>query len=355
MRLRPQAHPSAAPKARPFLVGAAVLGAVLGSTLLAAPAQAATTITPGQSWSSVLASVPAGTTVVVANGQHGSQTLTSKDYKGVKLVGASRTGVKVTSVYLKDVSNLTLESMRFEPTGSVGGVRLGFATKNVLVSKVDVVPLAGATGPGFDIARGNAVAPQDITIADSTYNGAATTGTSARAVRIWAGNVPQAQWPTRITITRSSLSRAAADLVQVGGGKDVTISDSALYDTQSNADHNDGIQSYGSNGLVVSGNRFNHSGTYDGNDQAIIIGHAPPGNDYLKATNSTIKDNVVTRWSGQGIVLSGTTTTSVTGNTVPSFGTAGSSFVLGSNGYGYTNTGLTQSGNSFFKTYVSTR
>jgi parallel beta-helix repeat protein len=324
-------------------------GALVGGLAAPAPANAAITITPGQSWASVLASAPAGSTVTLANGSHGTQTLTSKDYKGIKLVGASRSGVKVTSVYLKDVSNLTLESMRFEPAGSVGGVRMGFATKNVVISKVDVVPLAGATGPGFDIARGNAVAPQDVTITDSTYNGAGTTGTSARAVRIWAGNVPQSQWPTRITITKSSLSRAAADLVQVGGGKDVTISDSALFDTQSNADHNDGVQSYGSNGLVVSGNRFNHSGAYDGNDQAVIVGHAPPGNDYLKVTNTTIKDNTLTRWSGQGIVLSGTSTTSVTGNVVSSFGTAGSSFVLGSNGYGYTNTGLTLSGNTFAK------
>lgn len=329
-----------------MVVGAAVLApqaASAGNTL---------TISPGQSWSSVLSQAQPGDTVVVKQGVHPAQRLIGRDYGGVVVVGESRTATVVQGLYLKDVKNLTVRNLSSAPVGNYdlgAAFKISFASSKITLDDVTAVPRTTTSTAGFDISRGGNVSPSDVVISDAYYNGQYVTGSGGRGVRIWAGNVPADQWPTGIKVIRGKFVNSSADLIQIGGGRNITLADNKLTSPKVTDEHNDGIQTYGSDGLIVRGNTISAPGSYVGSDQGIILGHSSPDNAYLKVTNSLVEGNTVDAWRGQGITIAGTEKTTIRDNTVANLNSQASSMVVGPGQWNYQNTGAAIYDNDFGK------
>lgn len=322
----------------PLLLVAGLLAAGMPSTSAATGLR----ILPGQSWDAVLQKASPGSVVRVLEGVHPYQVLRG-DYEGVRVVGVSRTGTVVRGLYLKGARNLTIQNLRTRPTAKVSGVHVSYGSRNVVIDDVTAVMAVGRAG--FDISRGSTTAPQNVRLSDIRYRGGMSRGVYARGVRIFAGSVPREQWPTGIVIERADLSGAAADLVQIGGGRDVTIRDSVLRNLQSNSEHNDAIQSYGSDGLRVVRTRITSPGPYEGSDQAVMLKHGD--SDYLRVRDTSIVDSTIVGYRGQGISLAGTDSTIVRGNSVTELSYPGSSLVLSG-----TNTQLVLENNVLTKIYM---
>lgn len=304
-----------------------LVSALIALVVPTASAATGLRIRPGQSWDAVLQRASAGSVVRVLAGVHPYQTLRG-DYRGVRLVGVSRRDVIVRGVYLKQARNLTLRNFNTRPTASVPGIRVSYASERLVIDDVTAVMRVGQAG--FDIARGDTTAPRNIRLSDIRYRGWRSSGVYARGLRIFAGSVPQDQWPTGIVVERADLRGAAADLVQIGGGRNITIRDSLLRGLQSNDEHNDGIQSYGSDNLRIVRTRISAPGDYEGPDQGIMLSHGD--NSHLRVTNTSVIDSTVVGFRGQGVSLAGTGSTVVRGNRVTEMSYPGSSLVLaGSN------------------------
>lgn len=323
-----------------------VLPLVLGAALVAlvAPSAAAANdphIRPGQSWDAVLSKASAGSVVRVASGRHPYQVLRG-NYRGIRLVGVSRKGSVVRGVNVNGARNLTLRNFTTRPTREVPGVRISHGSWNVVVDDVTATMRVGQAG--FDIARVGRAAPRRIALTNVRYRGWRSRGKYARGVRIFAGGVPRDRWPSNIILDGADLGGAAADLVQIGGGRNVTIRDCVLDGLQSNSQHNDGIQSYGSDGLRVIRTKITAPGAYEGPDQGIMLKHGNGG--YLRVRDTVIRDSTVRDFRGQGISLAGTLSSVVRGNTVKNMSYPGSSLVLAG-----TNAGLVLEDNQLDKVY----
>lgn len=333
------------------LTGALVVGAAVLAPQAASAGQTLT-IAPGQSWSTVLASAQPGDTVVVAQGDHPAQRLIGKDYRGVTLVGASRTGTVVQGLYLKDVKNLTVRNLTSAPVGAYdlgAAFKISYGSSRITLDDVTAVPRTTTSTAGFDVSRGATTAPSDVVISDAYYNGQYVTGSGGRGVRIWAGNVPQDQWPTNVKVIRGKFVNSSADLVQIGGARNVTIADNKLTSPKVTEEHNDGIQTYGSTGLIVRGNTISAPGAYVGYDQGIILGHSSPDNGFLKVTDSLVEGNTVDAWRGQGITIAGTDGTTIRDNVVENLNAQASSMVVGPGQWNYQNVGAAIYDNDFGK------
>jgi len=285
-------------------------------------------ISAGVSWATSLATVRPGDTVRLAEGMHGPQLLQNRDFGGVTVLGTSRSTTVVAGLYLKNVQGLTFRG--FSVTSSAAAtsaVRVTDNSSNIVFSRLRVAPRNDASG--FDIFSnsGSSRPPHNIKVTHSTYSGANAWGRTARGVRLFGGSADPATWPHHIVIRRSDIGYAPADAIQIGGARQVRIVGNRIHDVQENADHNDGIQSYGSDGLFIARNRLWASGADGGPDQAIMLAHSPTDDSYLRVSNTKIVNNIVTGWRGQGISLSGTSETWVMNNTSVSNG--GSSFVVG--------------------------
>lgn len=300
-----------------------------------------TRIRPGQSWDEVLSKASAGSVVRVVKGRHPYQVLRG-NYHGVRVVGVSRKGTVVRGVNVRGARNLTLRNFTTRPTLQVPGVRISHGSWNVVVDDVTATMRVGQAG--FDITRGGHAAPRRIDLTNVRYRGWRSRGKYARGVRIFAGGVPRDRWPSNILIDGADLGGAAADLVQIGGGRKVTIRDSVLDGLQSNSQHNDGIQSYGSDGLRVIRTKITAPGAYEGPDQGIMLKHGDGG--YLRVRDTVIRDSTVWAFRGQGISLAGTRSSVVRGNTVRNMSYPGSSLVLAG-----TNTGLVLEDNELDKVH----
>jgi hypothetical protein len=335
--------------------GVLVAGAAVLCPTATAHAATTLTISPGQTWSTVLAQAQPGDTVVVSEGTYPAQRLIGRDYQGVTVVGASRTGTVVQGLYLKDVANLTIRNLSSNPVGAYdqgAAFKISYSSNHITLDDVSAVPRTTTSTAGFDVSRGGTTAPQHILISDAYYDGEYVTGSGGRGLRVWGGNVDESQWPTDVTLLRAKFTHSSADLVQIGGGVNVTVADSRLYSPQPSTEHNDGIQSYGSRALTVRGNVITAPGDYVSYDQGIILGNSSPENNYLTVTDSVVRDNTVTQWHGQGITLAGTDQTEVSGNTVDQLNAQASAMVVGPGQWGYTNTRALIEGNVFSKVYT---
>jgi hypothetical protein len=317
------------------VTAAAVAAAfVFAGVVTAAPSSAATTryVSAGASWSSALSASSPGDTIVLRTGTHPYQLIMDRYFGGVTIRGESRTGTIINGLYLKNTQGLTFTNLTVSPTGSYGysAIRVTDNSNAITFDTVRAIPLNTPTGrSGFDIFSnsGSSRPPHDIKVINSVYNGSQTTGTSARGVRLWAGNSAASTWPYNILIDNNDLAYAPADIIQIGGARNVTISRNRIHDVQENSDHNDGIQSYGSDHLVITRNRFWAPGVQGGPDQAIMLSNAPSTAPLLKVTNTTVENNLIVKWRGNGMTISGTNVTWIMNNT--SVGNGGASLAVG--------------------------
>jgi hypothetical protein len=230
------------------------------------------------------------------------------DGRGITLVGEA--GARLHGVTLDGVSRLNLAGLEISGPAPV---RIRGDSREVKLSRLRLLPSADA---GLDVtgtARG-------IRLEDSVIDGRGTSGRTGRGVRIFGEVDNPSRWVRDVTITRSDIGFAAADLVFIAGGSDIAITDNKIHDPQENGDHNDGVQSVGSRGLRIDGNEFFGPGR-PGPDQAIILGHAPDSSA-LRVSDTTVVNNLIHDWRGTGIIVAGTDRTLVAHNTVARLGTS---------------------------------
>lgn len=159
-------------------------------------------------------------------------------------------------------------------------------------------------------------------------------GGGARCLFIWGDVADQTNWPSGLNYTNNSCGcttfsindnctsydPVGEDDVNIDGGLNDTFTKSMFYVPQQTDGHDDGIQSEGSNDLVIQHNQFD--GTPYMNcgancpDNGVIIGDtAVNGVVTLTTTNSTVEGNII-HWRGQGIALGGTDNALIEGNTI---------------------------------------
>ncbi|RKS68519.1 parallel beta helix pectate lyase-like protein [Motilibacter peucedani] len=340
------------PRVLPTLLACAAMAATTLSAA-AAPAYASTTLKPGADVLKALGSAKKGTTITLASGSWSALWLdkwTTKklDLTGVTLRGASRTGVVVHGLTLKGVKGLTVTNLTLANSSSApeSVVRISDGSSHLVFDHVTVKPKAHS---GFDIWKKTSYVTVRASIVDGRgVTGKLATNGTARAISVNGAPYDLGSWPSNLTFSGNDLFGAGSDIITIAGGKHVVISGNRIHDPQKNADHNDGIQSVGSDDLKIVGNRFWAPGP-NGPDQAIMLG---PNRSVstLRVSGTYIADNLVTAWRGSGINLVSTKATRVINNTVGAMGTSGS---RGSSLVKSGNSGLQVVNNILFKVYGS--
>jgi len=289
---------------------------------------------PGDSWAGAIRRASAGDVIELASGRYPTQSLAGISGKHVVIHGASRSGTVVQGIYLNDSNGITFSNFTATSpaTGSASALRVTNDSHDLTFDQLTVLPTNDPAGrSGFDVYSnsGSTLPPYRITLSNSLVDASASSGTASRGVRIWGGDFAESTWPHDITIHHDEIRGADGDIIQIGGARNVTVADNLLHDPHENSDHNDGIQSYGSRNLVITGNRIWAAGAQGGPDQGIIIG-ASAGATYLKVNQTKIENNLVVGWRGQGICIAGADYTLVRQNTVVDNG--GSSLVISAAG-----------------------
>ncbi|RKS80734.1 parallel beta-helix repeat protein [Motilibacter peucedani] len=267
-----------------------------------------------------------GGTVTLAPGTYDAAwldrwTMDDLDLSGVTLRGASRDGVVLQGLTLKGVHGLTVTNLTMvnSPLSLQSVVRVSDGSSDITFDGVTIEPQVLS---GLDIWRDTDSITLRGSIVDGTgVNGLAASNGTARAVRINGAPYDLDSWPTNISITGNDLYGAGSDIINIAGAKHVVISGNRIHDPQKNADHNDGIQSFGSDDLKIVGNRFWAPGP-NGPDQAIMLG---PNRSVstLRVSNTYIANNIVSAWRGSGISVVSTDGTRIINNTVAPTGEPG--------------------------------
>lgn len=331
---------------RPVRIAAGLATALtLLSIGLAPSAHANTTvILPGQNWATILKAAPAGSTVTVKNGTYPVQYIRDFAFNNITVKGETKTGVIARGIELSNVSGLTLRSMSVtgDATAKTSAVLVQKNANNLTLDGLVVYPSFNA---GIDLQLG----ARQVRILNSTIDGRNVLTKTGRGIRIFGDQANAANWIADVEIRGNEVRNAAADLIFIAGGRNVLIKKNWLHDPQQNSDHNDGVQSAGSDGLVIDSNTFTGPGAIDA-DQAIILGHSPT-NPVSRVTNSTVVNNVIRDWRGTGIIVSGADNTLITNNSVARTGTPtfrNASLYVGEP-YGFTNTNVRVQNNVFEK------
>ena len=336
---------------RPTRSAAAALVALLLSGLcavgiMAAPPAGASTleILPGASWQTVLSTAPAGSTIVVRAGTHPPQLIKGLALSSVKLVGESKTGTVVRGLQISASSGLSVRTMTVagDSTSTVSAIRVQSSSHTITLDNLRVLPTAGSA---VDLNTGARL----ITLTNSTVDGRNVTAAGSRAVRIFGDQTDPTKWISDVKIVGNDLGFASGDIIFIAGGRNITIAKNAIHEPQENSDHNDGIQSAGSDNVVIDSNTFWGPGA-NAPDQAIILGHSPT-NTVSKVTRTKVINNVVRDWRGTGIIVSGTDDTLVSNNSVARTGSSTfrtASFATGQPN-GFVNSNLRVQNNVFEK------
>lgn len=311
---QPTAEPTVEPTAEPT------------TAPVPAPTGTVRYVQPGGSFAPAVSGSAAGDTVVVRNGTYSAQSLSGLTKNNVTLIGESRTGVVVKGLTVSGSSGLHISGMSLLNDSSSGSavVRVVNGSNDIVLSDLYVAPRAQS---GVEIAS-NAYR---VTVRDSTITGQYVTGTLAsnmtsRGVNIKGGTGTRDTWVHDISVIGNDIGQAGSDIIQIGGAYDVLIQGNVLHDPQENDDHNDGVQTYGSDNLRIIGNRFYSRGAQGGPDQAMMI-RSHPSISNLKVTNTYVANNIIAGWRGSGIVVAAETwTTTVVNNT--GWGNGGSSLAV---------------------------
>jgi hypothetical protein len=295
----------------------------------------------GEKWSDAVARADPGSTVTVAPGDHGDQRFDGVRVRDVKVVPAPGGTVRLRSLSLHGSGGIDFaEFTVFSP--DQGGIRLTGRSGPASFDRFDI---SVGRHAGLDVSEGS----HGVSLSRSRIDATRTDGSTGRGVRLFGDAHDDKQWVSDIEIADNEIFGAYGDLIFIAGARDVVIKGNDLHDPQETSEHNDGVQSVGSDNLLIEGNRIRASGR-PGPDQAIIVGHAPTPSK-LRVSRTRIVNNIISAWRGSGIIVAGAEETLVAHNTVWGLGAPGevyAGFIAG-RPHGYRNPGLVVVNNVFQK------
>lgn len=298
---------------------------LVGASGGGAGARWSSVVHPGTPWWSALQEAPPGATVLLGAGVHPVQDVSGIRTSGVVVRPVPGAHVVVTGLQVRDSSGLEFSDVTVvSPPGiDRSAVHVTGDSHDVRFLRLTVRPTGDDARSGVEIAsHGGGDPPRDVVVRDCRIDGSDARGPESRGVLVRGPDRDPSSWPRRITIVRNDIGYAWADLVQIGGGVDVTVVDNLLHDVADNDEHNDGVQSYASLRLRISGNRIWGGGRPSGPDQGIILGGVEES-DHFTVVDSLVENNLIVDWRGQGILLAGTTRSQVRSNTVADVGGTG--------------------------------
>jgi hypothetical protein len=279
----------------------AVIAALLGLTAIpasasatAAPAPPVVEVSPGHSISDALARVADGGTVVLLPGSHRSATFGPRTWRRtvtLRPAAGAEGGVDVGELNLRGVENLTITGLRTRGLVTIAGGR--------------AVTVSSSRPRGVLVKAG----ASNIDIVDNTIEG----GWNGVAVHSWRGT----SRPIDVRIAGNVISGQDNDNVQIGVADDVVVEDNDLLGTVANANHNDGVQFMGGEGLVVRGNRFARQ------DQSILLKAERSLGAGNAVVDALIAYNEIAETREFGVILVDTIRTRIVANTVRDIPKAG--------------------------------
>ena len=273
--------------ARHLLV-AAVL-AVVGAGARAADAAPSTvTVAPGQSVADALRRVAPGGTVVLQPGRHRPATLGPQAWAStvtLRPAAGAEGRVELGELNLAGVENLTIRGVRTRGLVTIDGGRR--------------ITLESSQPWGVLVKNG----ASEIDVRANTITG----GWNGVAVHGYAG-MPRAR---HVRITDNVITGQENDNIQIGVAHDVLVRGNVLGETLDNRHHNDGVQLMGGERVVIERNQI-----VGGHDQAILLKSEPSLGADSAIVDARIEDNVIHGSRELGVVLLGTTRTTLTRNTI---------------------------------------
>lgn len=269
-----------------------VLSVALGLSVSAWPtsagaAPAIVEVRPGQSVADALRRVAPGGTVVLHAGVHKPATVGPIAWSAnvtLRPAAGAEGLVEVGELNLRGLENLTIQGVRTRGLVTIDGGR--------------GVTVASSRPLGVLVKNG----ASQIDIVDNTIVG----GWNGVTVHSWVGTAR----PHHVRIAGNVISGQANDNVQIGIAHDVVVENNVLTDPIDNANHNDGVQLMGGERVVVRGNHLS------GQDQALMFKPEVSLGADSAIVDARIEDNVISRTREFGVILLGTTRTTLVGNTV---------------------------------------
>jgi chitodextrinase len=240
----------------------------------------------------------------------------------------------------------TMISKQFiSPTSVQAAAGESVVVRGISLSRAAFVNIAGlavnsgSTGvDAFEVKD----AAHDLVIERNTISG------SRIGVKFY-GRPHTSGWPRRVAIRNNNISGSYIDAVAIDGGYDLTVAGNDIHDLQVNGNHNDGVQAWAVDGLVINRNKIYFSGqrswdcTAGCPNQGVMLGH---GGDLVnqRVKNVQIEANVIHHYPGIPINLAGTENVRIVNNTAYDSGHLGrwSALSIGTKGNPglYNNTGL---------------
>ena len=269
-------------------VGALVLGAaVLSSSAHAAVRPTVIEVKPGASVADALRNIAPGGTILLDAGVQKPATVGPLVYAAVVTMrpapGAEGL-VNLGELNLVGVQNLTVTGVSTRGLVTINGGR------GVTVS--DSRPLGV-------LIKGDA---SQISVRGNTIIG----GLDGVNVQSWMGTAR----PHDITIAGNHIEGQTNDNIQLDIASNITVEDNVLVGGADNVNHNDGVQYMGGSGLVVRRNRIS------GQDQGLMFKPEPSLGDDSAILDARVENNLITGTRYFGVILAGTTRTTLVNNTV---------------------------------------
>jgi parallel beta-helix repeat protein len=261
--------------------------AVAAPAASAADAPTLIQVAPGQSVADALNRIAPGGTVELLAGSHRPATVGPHSWSStVTLRPAAGAAGRVDTgeLNLRGLEHLAIEGISTRGLVTIDGGR--------------DITVTGARPLGV-LVKGDA---SDIDVVDNTIIG----GWNGVTVQSWVGTAR----PHDVRIAGNAISGQQNDNVQIGIANDVTVEDNDLLGTIVNDNHNDGVQLMGGERVVVRGNRIT------GQDQALMFKPETSLGDDSAIVDARIEDNLIYGTREFGVILLGTTDTTVSGNTI---------------------------------------
>jgi parallel beta-helix repeat protein len=266
------------------LAGALGLGATAAD---AAVAPSVIRVSPGQSIADALDRVAPGGVVELLPGAHRPATVGPRAYAAtvtLRPAPGAEGLVETGELNLRGMEHLDIEGISTRGLVTIDGGR--------------DITVAGSRPAGV-LVKGAASA---IEVVDDTITG----GWNGVTVQSWVGTAR----PHHVHIARNRISGQQNDNVQIGIAHDVTVEDNELLGSVANDNHNDGVQMMGGERIIVRNNRIS------GQDQALMFKPETSLGDDSAIVDARIEGNDISRTREFGVILLGTTDTTVTGNTI---------------------------------------
>ncbi len=250
--------------------------------------------------SGALSSATAGEVIVVHGGSYPALRITDIDKGGQVVITAADSDMVTIDgdITLQRDHDLSLRGLAVH-----GRITLDQCS-NIEMWGLDVDPGAGSRANTIDMSNSDHIAIVHSRVARGV-----------RTIALNSGGTPPSQWVSDVRIADDDLS-GGERCIHVVGGLRVDIEHNSCHGLIASA-WAVGVQLSGSDHVTIEQNRFvGPPGASIG--VGITIGKIHEtfaGSDYLTVSNTTIENNLVTGFQEQGILLEGTTNTTLINNT----------------------------------------